>query len=921
MPPATPPTTSSTQPPLPALTPEQLQKLQGLTPEQRAALLEALRSQQQLPTTQVPTTIQPPQTVDETLDAMRRLGLEQLPPGALAEEIPHLEPDSTIVVEFTLRYDLGDRLATDPKTNVITLDGTPIPERVARLLGRNVFLLDRYGVLTMAGAYRIPVAGLTTDEAARRIAAEPDLRIYDVYVTLLPLEPTGTKALELFGHDLFNEVPTTFAPAADIPVPPEYLIAPGDTISLQLFGNRNEQYELLVTREGTVQLPEIGPVQVAGLRFQEMQAELARKISEQMIGVRTSITLGTLRSVRVFVMGDASRPGSYTVSGLSTMTNALFVSGGILESGSLRNVSLKRNGLEVTRLDLYDLLLRGDTSHDARLQSGDVIFVAPIGRTVGVEGEVTRPAIYELRGERTVGDVLALAGGTRPTARRQAASLERFTDSGRMVLEVDLGSRAGLAIPVENGDILHVRPLYEAGADTVMLTGHVQDARDYEWHPGMRISELVRSTDALLPGADIHYLLIRRELPPDRRLEAHSADLAAALAAPGTDADVLLAPRDRVIVFDLKSDRSPIVGPFLDELRSQARDGRPVPEVNVAGSVNTPGEYPYEPGMRVSDLLRAGGMLHESAYTLEAELTRYVVVDAEMHKAQVVDVDLRSALSGDAAADLALQPHDFLTVKELPQWSEQESVEVAGEVRFPGVYPIQRGETLSSIMRRAGGLTDLAFPEGTIFLREDLKDREEEQLQQLATRLQSDLLNYSLQAAQQKVDAGSVLSLGETLLSQLKTVVPTGRLVIDISRTMDTGNTDYDVLVKDGDRLMVPKRTQEVTVIGEVQNGTTSHVYETGLTRDDYIARSGSYTKQADKRHVYVVRANGEVVSGAGSAWFKRSGGDQMRPGDTIVVPIDAGKMAPLIKWASISQIIYQLALAAASANAIGVFD
>jgi protein involved in polysaccharide export with SLBB domain len=904
------------------LTPEQLQKLQSLTPEQRAALLEALRTQQQLPTTpQIPTTTGGTPTVDETLDAMRRMGLEQAASETLPTEIPRVEPDSTIVVEFTLRYDLGDRIVTDTKTNVITFDGKPVPERVARLLGRNVFQVDRYGVLSMAGAYRIPMAGLTPDEAARRIAAEPDLRIYDVYLTLLPLEPTGTKALELFGHDLFTEVPTTFAPAGDIPVPPEYLIAPGDTISLQLFGNRNELYELQVTREGAIQLPEIGPVQVAGLRFQEMQAELARKISEQMIGVRTSITLGTLRSVRVFVMGDAARPGSYTVSGLSTMTNALFVSGGILESGSLRNVSLKRNGQEVTRLDLYDLLLRGDTSDDARLQSGDVIFVAPIGRTVGVEGEVTRQAIYELKGERTVGDVLALAGGLKPTARKQAASLERFDERGRTVLKIDLSSAAGLQTRVENGDILHVRPLFEAGADMVTLIGHVQDARDYAWHPGMRISDLIGSTDALLPGADIHYLLIRRELPPDRRLEAHSADLAAALAAPGSDADIELARRDRVIVFDLKSDRSPIVGPFLDELRSQARDGRPVPEVNIAGSVNTPGEYPYEPGMRVSDLLRAGGLLNESAYPLQAELTRYAVVDDEMQKAHVVDVDLRSVLAGDPVADLALQPHDFLTVKELPQWSEQESVEVMGEVRFPGVYPIQRGETLSSILRRAGGLTDLAFPEGAIFLREDLKDREQEQLQQLATRLQSDMLNYSLQAAQQKVDAGNVLSLGQTLLTQLESVVPTGRLVIDIPRVMDSSNTDYDLLVKDGDKLMVPQRTQEITVIGEVQNGTTSHVYEPGLTRDDYIARSGSFTKQADKGHVYVVRANGEVVSGKGSVWFKRSGGDQMQPGDTIVVPIDAGKMAPLVKWASVSQIIYQLALAAASANAIGVFD
>jgi protein involved in polysaccharide export with SLBB domain len=907
------------------LTPDQLLMLQKLTPEQREALSRMLLQSQggaSTGQTALPATTTP--ELDQQLDSLRRIGI---PPGETtatvgteATGIPRLEAESSVIVEMTLRADLGDRLVTDPKTHVVSFDGEPIPERVARLIGRNVFQLDRYGVLTMEGAYRIPLAGLTPEEAARRIAAETDLRIFDVTLTLLPLEPMGTKALELFGHTLFNEVPTTFAPATDIPVPPDYVIGPGDTISVQLFGNRNEQLALTVTREGMVQFPEIGPMQVAGLTFEEMRAELDRHVNEQMIGVRTSITMGPLRSVRIFVMGDASRPGSYAVSGLSTMTNALFASGGILESGSLRNVTLKRNGEQIGRLDLYDLLLRGDASHDLRLQSGDVIFVPPIGRTIGVEGEVVRPAIYELKDEHTVGDVIALAGGLRPSARKHSGSLERYVDNERTVIGVDLGSPTALATPVANGDVLHVRPVYDQGRDTVTLTGNVQDARDYQWRAGMRLTDLIPSVDALLPGADLHYVLIRRELPPDRRLEAHSADLAAALAARGSEADIPLSARDTVIVFDLKSDRGPIVRPFIDELIAQARDGRPVPEVDIAGRVNTPGQYPYEPGMRVSDLLRAGGLLNEAAYPLEAELTRYASGVEGERRAEIVNVDLQRVLAADPDADLLLQPHDFLTIKEVPQWSEQESVEVAGEVRFPGVYPIQRNETLSSVLHRAGGLSDAAFPEGAIFLRVDLKAREKEQLQQLATRLQSDLLNYSLQAAQQKVDAGNVLSMGQTLLDQLSSVQPTGRLVIDITRIMQARQPgDYDVLLRNGDKLLVPKRTQEITVIGEVQNGTTSHVFEPTFGRDDYIARSGGFTKQADKHHVYVVRANGEVSTGERSVWFKRSGGYRMQTGDTIVVPIDAGKMPPLARWAAVSQIIYQLALATASAHSVGV--
>ena len=903
---------------------DQLLNTQNLTPEQRAALADALLKSKTGVTSTVPaTTASPDAAVEEQLNELRRQAVEGTP-TTTGEEIPpepRIEANSTVAVELKIRVDQPERLIEDPTTGLVTFDGKPIADRLARLIGRNVFQLDRYGVLTMEGSYNIPLAGLTVEEAAARIGAEPDLRIFDVLVTLLPLTATGGAALELFGSNLFTQVPTTFAPATDISVPADYVLGPGDTISVQLYGNNSQQLELMVTRDGSILFPGIGPIPVAGMTFEQMRADVAQRVSEQMIGVRTSITLGTLRSIRVFVMGDANIPGSYTVSGLSTVTNALFSSGGIRRNGSLRRIALERNGVEVGRLDLYAMLLRGDTRGDLRVESGDVIFVPPIGRTVGVEGEVGRPAIYELKDEKTVGEVVALAGGLLPTAYARAAHIERIGggSGNRTVIDVDLTSPEGLKTSLVSGDIVRVRPVLEESKQVVSLTGHVYDPREYEWRSGMRITDLINSVDMLKPGADMHYVLIRREVPPERMLQLLSVDLSTALAARGSPVDLPLMSRDRVMVFDLQSDRSPVVGPLLKELADQTRDGRPIPEVVISGRVNAPGNYPLEPGMRVSDLLRAGGLLHEAAYTVEAELTRYEVMNGESRETDLVNVDLQGALAGDETANILLKAHDFLNVKEIPQWSEQESVEVLGEVRFPGTYPIHRRETLSSVLKRAGGLTDVAFPEGSVFVREDLKQREEEQLQQLSKRLESDLVSFSLQAAQQKVDATEVLGLGQSLLDQLKTAVPTGRLVIDIQRVMASPNDPiYDIAVKNGDKLLVPKHTQEVTVIGEVQYAT-SHVYEPGLSRDDYIARSGGLTKQADPKRVYVVHANGAVVTGERSAWFRRTKEVEMRPGDSIVVPIDADRVAPLARWSAVSQIVYQLALAAAAANAVGI--
>ncbi|AMN46420.1 hypothetical protein ACG33_04740 [Steroidobacter denitrificans] len=806
---------------------------------------------------------------------------------------------------------------SEPKLLVRTAEEEQrLEEFRQNILRRNPYKLDRWGILDTPELGSIPLAGLTAEQATERLAAEVRLKDFVVRVTRLALEPIGTEALEPFGYELFAGMPSTFAPATDIPVPSEYVVGPGDTLEVQLLGNTKGRYSLVVGRDGRIDFPELGPIAVSGRRFEEVRKALEFRVSEQMLGTQASISIGELRSIRVFVLGEANVPGSYTVSGLSTITNALFVSGGIKKIGSLRNIQHKRNGKVIGTLDLYDLLLKGDTRTDARLLPGDVIFVPPVGPTVGLAGEVRRPAIYELKDEKTAAALLRLGGGFTPKADPVLATVERVNDQRvRITLDLDLTSAAGNAALLRNGDTLRIAAIRPTLENSVVLNGHVFRPGEYGFTPGMHITDVLRGLDELKPNADQHYVLIRRETTSGGRIQVLSADLKAALADPRSSSNLELAPRDQINVFDLETGRDRVIEPLMRELRLQARLDEPTPEVSVAGKVKVPGKYPLESGMRVSDLLRAGGLLDEAAFRGEAELTRYDVPDGASRRAQLVEIDLQRVRAGDPTADIALQPYDYLVVKEVPMWGVQEEVEIRGEVRFPGRYPIHRGETLRSLMQRAGGLTEHAFPAGAVLTREELKEREKRQLETLANRMEMDLAQLSIMSSQEAGirDAGQTMSVGQSLLASLREAEPVGRLVIDLPRAARAApGSDRDVILKNGDTLIVPRITQEVTVIGEVQS-STSHLYRNDLSRNDYIAMSGGLTPRADGKHIYIVRADGSVVTSAGNRWFRNS--PDIQPGDTIVAPLDTERMRPLPFWTSVTQIIYHLAISVAAVN------
>ena len=802
----------------------------------------------------------------------------------------------------------------------LTEEGRTQLDRLITLIrSRNPYRLSRDGALTLPGFPPIDLLGLTEEQATLRLKVEPAFRGIDIRLTRLPLKRTGAEGLKSFGYDLFDHGVSTFAPVTNVPVPSNYIVGPGDELDVQLYGNQNRSLRLVVARDGHINLPDLGPINVGGQTFEQVKGEIEARVQRQMIGVRASVSMGDTRSIRVFVVGEAKYPGSYTVSGLATITSALYAAGGAKAAGSLRNIQLKRNGALVRQLDLYDLLIRGDTTDDAKLLQGDVITIPAVGSTVGIDGEVRRPAIYEIKNESTVADLLNLAGGLTPEADRSNAMLTRIDESQhRIVVPVDLTAGAS-AEALRNGDLVRVmrlRPTLDSG---VVVQGYLYTPGAFAYRQGLRLSDLIRSVDELRPDADIHYLLIRRELPPDRRISVLSADLAAALKAPGSPADVELMPRDRITVFDLASGRDHVIKPLIDELRAQASSGRPTETVYVSGQVKVPGEYPLEQGMKVSDLIRAGGGTADAAYGGNAELTRYSVVAGESRRTELIQINLAAAMRGDPGANQALKPFDQLTVKQVPLWGEQEAVALQGEVRFPGTYPIRRGETLKSVIDRAGGLTTYAFPQGSVFTRESLRIREQAQLDMLAERMQRDITSFALSGAVAAGQQGgtATVALAQSLLAQVKGTRAVGRMVINLPALMrePVGSSD-DVVLRSSDRLVVPRFEQQVTVLGEVQN-STSLLYNPRLSRDDYIAQSGGTTRRADRAQIYVVRANGSVVQTGGGGWFRRTSTTDIKPGDTIVVPLDVEHLPPLPLWTAVTTILYNVAIAVAAVHSL----
>ena len=730
----------------------------------------------------------------------------------------------------------------------------------------------------------------------------------------IDLRELEAERLQPFGYDLFANVPDTFASLANIPVSSDYLLGPGDGLEIFFYGKLNQSFSVEINRDGQVDFPELGPVVLAGLTFGEAKELLRSLVASKIIGTQINISMGALRSIQVFVLGEAYTPGAYMVSSLATITHALMSSGGVSDIASLRNIQLKRAGKVVSTLDVYELLLSGDTRGDVRLQSSDVIFIPPVGDLVSIDGEVLRPAIYELKGKENVQDLLKLAGGMSSKAFGQSAKIERINSDGFMtVVDLDLSKPSDRALALMAGDFLRIDAITDQKRDIVSLEGYVNHPGDFAWRSGMRASDLIGSVDQFPPDVDLDFGLIVREISGGFGIEVHKLDIRALLSDSDSAANKQLLSRDKLLVFSAFQAREAILAPVITKLERQARLGGSAKVVAARGEVRFPGDYPLVDGMTMADLISVAGGLTEGAYKYSSEVSRTDFTDPE--RASTVSISV--ALGENAGANFKLRPLDNALFKTVPEYRDQSIVSLKGEVKFPGDYPFARGETLTSVINRAGGFTELAYSAGAVFTREALKTREQQEMQRLEEKLTEEMKAEQLKTANGDIKLDPEADrLRQEALDELGAAEAVGRLVIPLQNMID-GIAD-DLVLEDGDALIIPGYRQEVSIVGEVQQ-PTSYLYSRGLAVQDYIDLSGGVLKSADKKGVYLVKASGQVIMPKRALFRFGSKNAVVEPGDTIVVPLDTDdkKLSGISLVTEVSQIIYQLSLGAAAINSL----
>ena len=635
---------------------------------------------------------------------------------------------------------------------------------------------------------------------------------------------SGNTALTLstdirqFGYDLFEKPPSTFAPVTGVPVGPDYVFGPGDELKISIWGKVEGTWNVVVDRDGNISLPKLGVLGVTGLTFQELKGLLYKEFSKYYTGFEMNVSMGPLRTIRVYIVGNAQRPGVYTISSLSTIINAIFEAGGPSKTGTMRDIQVKRNGRAVVHFDMYDFLLNGDKTKDVRLMPEDVIFIPPVGPLAGIAGNVKTPAIYELKGETRLIDLIEKAGGLTGIAFKGRVQIQRIEDHQfRTVFEGDL-------IDIEKNQ-----------------------AKNF-----------------------------------------------------------LIQDGDLVKVFSVVESKNTIT---------------------VVGAVAYPGDYGIAAGVTtVKDIIQlAGGLLYYAS--TQAEVTR-VTVTQSGPKTEIFNIDLAKALEGDPGQNATLNVNDYVLVRAVPEWDLYRLVNIAGEVRFPGVYTIKKGETLSSLIERAGGYTDKAYLKGSVFKRESVKELQQKGLNDMIERLERELLaKGSMQASttvtQEEIQSKKVeLEQKQKFIESLRGLKATGRMTIGLAHLRLLKGSEFDLELESGDSLFIPAKNNVVNVSGSVMS-QSSFLYRESLDYRDYIGMAGGYSNFADKDNVYVLKVDGSARKLSRgflnwdplkSRWEMSGFGEEVReinPGDTIVVPEKLDRVAWLREIKDITQILMQMAVTA----------
>ncbi|MGA2534619.1 MAG: SLBB domain-containing protein [Terracidiphilus sp.] len=698
--------------------------------------------------------------------------------------------------------------------------------------------------------------------------------------------PSETGSLKRFGSDVFVNRALSAAGSGvsardtplDVPLGPDYVLGPGDALAIHLWGGTTQSIARTIDRDGSIFLPEAGSVDVAGLPLGKAQAVIEGLLKQQFRNAQIAVTVSRLRSVRVYVVGDVQRPGGYDISSLSTPVSALYVAGGPTAAGSLRTLRHYRGKQLVEEVDLYDFLLHGIRNGSAPFESGDTLLVPPAGPLIAVSGAVRRPAIYEFKsGETMLATAIEDAGGFTAAASLSHITIERIGANHQRETVTLVGvddqnspsnDTAMGAFSMKDGDRVRVEPILPYSQRAIYLAGHVVRPGRMAYSDGMHLSDVLRSNEDMLPEPAVQGEIVRL-IPPDLHAETIDFNVPDVLIG---NANVDLRPFDTVRVF--------------------GRYQVDAPKVTVTGEVLRPGDYPMSQGMTAAQLVRMAGGFKRDALTESADLTSYEVKNGNGIVENLSTVQIGAAVTGvDPHADVLLKPGDILAVHQITNWADiGESVTINGQVRYQGNYGFQDGEHLSSVLRRAGNLLPTAYPIGAVLIRDQVKELEEksrdELIRQIETNSASARLSPSVASSGGAGELQLIKEQQSQVLADLKSHPPSGRMVIHIGSDIDSwANTPDDIELRRGDVLTIPKRPGFVLVTGQVYN-STALTFTPGKTAAWYLSRAGGTNGTADRKQIFIIRANGSVVGRHSGGWFDANVlSARLDPGDVVVVP------------------------------------
>ena len=661
-----------------------------------------------------------------------------------------------------------------------------------------------------------------------------------------------TEKIYQFGYDVFNNSTYSGSPYMSIPAGPDYILGTGDTLQIRIWGKIEEQMTVSLDNNGQIYLPKVGIVSLAGVRYGAVPQVIKRALSKYYVNFEVSATLGSMRSIKVFVLGEVNTPGAYDMSSMSTVMMSLYASGGLTKMGSLRKVQLIRNRKLIKTLDFYDYLMSGNRSQDTLLQNFDTVFIPVIGDVVKVTGLVKRPGIYELKGNETIYDAIeTLAGGFGITYFGKRIQVERIIEGQKKVkLDLELQENAKYKTSLKkeklkNGDIITVLPISKKRFNQVTIQGNVPRPGTYEFRVGMTVGDLIEKADNLLPDTYTKRLELYREKSNSER-EIIPIDYSDATAK-----------KFELQEFDILQ-----VNPI------SAMAGKS--KVNIQGDVKSPGDYQLLGNMKILDLIYLA-VPEKTAELDYAELVRKNPSGTD----NILIINLNTIKNNPASvSNLVLQDSDKLFVRKNQEKNAVEVITLKGEFLYPGTYSIRRGETLKDVIQRAGGVTQKAFLQGLIFKRKSVKDLENLGQDKILVEEQKRLFYdqsriLSLNAKEYSGAYGDALGLIKTQVNQNK-----GRIVLDIVSLEDIKGRN-NVALENSDEIFIPETPASVQVIGGVQQ-PSAHVYTSFQNVEFYITQSGGYSEFARRGDLMVIKPNGTVI---------KNGNAAIGRGDTVYIP------------------------------------